>query len=450
MGLEKDHQTNNVLLKEKLHDKLIGEFILQTKLQNEKTKKFYVSILIDFYLFHGKEYPDLTIRECQGYIDYIKRIYQYGKLSEQVYIKKVNFVLRYLTFLHHKGLGDFTPLIKHKKRSYSAKSPSKRKMVHKEIQKVKQQLPKVIEDFIRFLQNKQYRYIEEKKRILMFHRYLQSEGSDITNFNKEGQEKLLYKYIRGYENMLSERITNEEICTHTAKTYLRSVQLFVKFLNSQGLIHKLYKIPLHLRGRSRRANEYVPKECTIELINTIYDCSLHVERDLAVFLIIVDTGCRPIELTNTKLGDLNVTERTIYLECGKTDRRKVKLSAEVMDVIKDYLDVREEYEPKTEKLFCNCRGHAITPSYINVIFRNANIQAFGEAKYPAKAFRHTYLTNALQEYSFERVSKAIGHKDWKSTYYYYYRSNQRLLTNTMNRSPLKGKDEILHANTRSK
>ncbi|WP_139193876.1 hypothetical protein [Anaerobacillus alkalidiazotrophicus] len=71
---------------------------------------------------------------------------------------------------------------------------------------------------------------------------------------------------------------------------------------------------------------------------------------------------------------------------------------------------------------------------------------FGSALYPAKAFRHTYITNALQEYSFERVSKAIGHKEWRSTYYYYDKSNKRLLENTLHYNPLSKKGAMVYDN----
>lgn len=309
----------------------------------------------------------------------------------------------------------------------------KKSKVRKESKKNDSPLPKILEDFLKFLNNKDYHGIKYyKKRIVAFQYFLENEGENITVFYQDNKEKLLFEKIIQYEKMLTLRISKEEIKTCSATVYLRTVQLFVSFLKSKNLVRKKYVISIHLRGRGKRANQFVPKEIMIELMNAIYDHSNDISRDLAIFLIIIDTGCRPIEVSNLTMSDFDKIERTLSLECGKNERRKVKLSTEIIDVIKEYLDIRDEYIPKTEKLFSNINGNPISSSSINSIFYKINIQAFGEASYPAKAFRHAFVTNALQEYDLDRVADAIGHKDKKSTYYYQERSIQRLLDNTLN------------------
>lgn len=327
--------------------------------------------------------------------------------------------------------------------SEDRKIPKSRKAKRKKVEN----LPDIIKEFLVYLNNNDYHAKEYKKRIVAFQRFVENEGGNMDIFHKQNTETALFVKIGKYENLLIKRISREEIRTSTVTGYLRTIQLFVKFLIKKNLINKTYTIPIHLRGRAKRANEYVPKDSIITLMNTIYENSNHVLRDLAIFLIIVDTGCRPIEVSNITMGDVDTIERTLVLQCSKTERRKIKISLEVMEVIKDYLGIRDEYCPKTEMLFTNCGGEPMTTSFINLIFYRSNLHAYGESRYPAKAFRHTYITNALQEYSFERVSKAIGHKDWRSTYYYYNRSNQRLLENTLDKSPLKKNGGNAHGNT---
>ncbi|WP_164670232.1 tyrosine-type recombinase/integrase [Virgibacillus doumboii] len=426
---------------------LINEFLHEKQNNNKEMKQHVKNILVDFYLHHGKEWHELDITECQDYLEYLARISSYKNYTERVLKKKVNVILQYLSFLHKRRVVQSELFALVEQHPIVQRTRNRKRIIKRS--KTVNRFPVIIEDFLHFLKINDNRVVENKKIIVFFQRYLEREGININVFREKNKEKLLFEKIKGYEWTLSDRVTKEEILRSSATVYLRTVQLFVKFLTSQNLVNQKYTIPLHLRGRSKRANEYVPKESIIELMDTIYDYSKHVFRDLAIFLIIVDTGCRPIEVSNLSIGDFDNVQKTLSLACKKTAKRTIKISTKVVQVIKDYLEVREQYHPETQKLFVTCSGHPITPSRINSIFYHTNKQAFGESRYPAKAFRHTYITNALQEYSFRRVAETIGHKDWKSTYYYYHRSNQRLLANTLDKSPLKENGGKVHANTKT-
>ncbi|TFB13672.1 site-specific integrase [Filobacillus milosensis] len=440
MELIKKTENEEVPLADLTDYNYISEFLSHLNIQNVGNRKYQKNIIVDFYLYHGKGWKDLTVHECHGYFDYLKRVHEFKKISEQVLIKKVKLITQYLNYLHDnkaKPLGFLNSLEQHAviQQTHKKKTPNIRKgRLRKE-----KEYSRIINDFRQFLESKNYRVVENIKRVVVFERFLEEKGININTFLKDNQETLLINCIQDYEKVLSERIVKEEIKASTARVYLQSIQQFVKFLFSRNLVKQKYRIPCHLRGRSNRANEYVPKDSIIKLMNTIYDHSHHVIRDLAIFLIIVDTGCRPIEVENLTIDDFDKVERTLSFKCKKSEKRKIKISPEVIQVINDYMEIREQYHPQTKALIVNCSGQPISTSSINMIFYDANVRTFGESRYSAKAFRHTYITNALQEYSFERVAKIVGHNDWKSTNYYYYRSNQRLLANTLDYSPLKNR-----------
>lgn len=422
------------------NEELIQAYSLTDERFKTKRKSYLLKVLENFFLFHGKDFDVLTDDDCQGYLDYLRRVHQHRGVSEQTSKLKVQLVLRFLEFLQKNKVGKLSnKTLPEKQKPVARHSDTRRKksVNRKTYTKKAVELPSIIEHFLLYLNNMGYRQPETKKRIMLFQSYLKTEGVNIECFFQEENEKYLFTMVQRYEEMLANRITLEEIKTSTATSYLRSIQLFIRFLHSRGIVSMKYTIPVHLRGSATRSNDYVPQEGIISLMNAIYENSYHVERDLAILLITVDTGCRPIEITNLSLKDIDTLQRTISLVCGKTDKRTVKISAEVMGVIKDYLSVRNQYVPKTEQLFSNCSGNPITSDDIYSIFYQANQRAFGKRKYSPKALRHTYITNALQEHGFERVSKAIGHKDSKSTYYYYHRSSKRLLSNTLESSPLK-------------
>ncbi|MHA6253208.1 tyrosine-type recombinase/integrase [Oceanobacillus sp. CAU 1775] len=405
-------------------------------------------ILIEWYLYHGVEWRQLTFVECQTYLNYLVRVHQYRHVSNKTLKKKVDTITKFLTFLERQKFSNINTLLwkwkafinnlkeleefnKPKKKKQSDSIPKKKRQMKEVV------LPTIISDFLYFLDQRSYMQINKyKNSIKQFFDYLIVKKIDINIFYKKEKENLLFESIEGYEKFLSKRISNEEIEGSTATNYLRAVQLFIEFLCSKDVVGRTYSIPIHMRARGNRANQFVPKESIIRMMNMIYDYSNHVLRDLAIFLLIVDTGCRPIEVCNLLLSDYNKRERTLPFECGKSDRRALEISHEVADVINDYLEIRDTYSPQTESLFLDYRGFHISSSLINLIFYDSNIEAFGISKYPARAFRHTYITNALEEYDFQRVSKIVGHKEWRSTNYYVYRSTKRLLNHTFDKSPI--------------
>jgi integrase/recombinase XerC len=417
---------------------LINEFIGQLPLKSRETITKYENIIVDFYLFNGKGWREMVVQDFQGYLDYLIRVHNYRGISEAKLISKGKIISRFLNYLHNKKIikwdsmflpDEYSIYQKNNKTTLTNYKPRKKKELN--------ELPKIITEFVLFLKNNNYSGINKYKlNITYFQQFLETNGKDINMFLEENQEIMLYEQIRKYEKKVSSRVLQEEIQLSTATCYLRTVQLFVKFLLTKNLVQKKYVIPIELRDRSNRSNEYVPKERMIDLMNTISEYSNHDLRDLSIFLIILDTGCRPIEVCNLLVRDVDMVEKTLSFECRKSERRKIKISNEVMEVLQDFLDIREEYKPKVENLFVSHRGNSITSGCINAIFYNANIKAFSESLYPAKAFRHTYITNGLEENEFERVSKVVGHKDLRSTYYYLHRSKKRLLANTLDKSPI--------------
>lgn len=413
----------------------IVDFLFLQRINNPNTKNEYKNILMDFSFFLGKEWYEVTLKDYQKYLDYLNRSYSYKGYSSSLLKKRERMITRYLAYLMEKKIicldADFEQYLR--LQSTTSKS-GQRDHTHASR---KNTPPEIIIDFQLYLRNKKYsNSLKYRSKLIRFNQFLIQNGLSIDVFNEEKKEVLLFEQIGKYEKMLSSRVSLEEIQLGTATIYLRAVQLFVKFLISRSLVRKRYTIPLGLRGRGQRGNDYVPKERMIELINAIYESSPHVTRDLSVFLIILDTGCRPIEVSNLTINDVDMVERTLSLHCNKTERRKVKISHEVMEVIKDYLDIRNGYLPNTNQLFVGSRGGPLSPSGINIVFYNANKHAFGESLYPALAFRHTTITNAIEEHNFQRVSESIGHKEWRSTNYYVHRSKKRLLKNTIDKSPL--------------
>ncbi|KAB2335113.1 tyrosine-type recombinase/integrase [Bacillus mesophilum] len=244
--------------------------------------------------------------------------------------------------------------------------------------------------------------------------------------------------IAHFESYLKVRILNDEITAHTAYKKLQAVRVLCKFLDFKNITSLNYSIPKNMIHASNESNYYFESERILELINSIASSTSPTRsRDIAILLILVDTGCRPIEIANISLEDISLSERTVYLYCRKSGKRKLSLSFEVISFIKHYLDIRPYFQPTCVFLFINKIGGQLTSKSIRNIIRSANIEAFGTSKINARGLRHTYTTNALEnDNDFDKVSKSLGHAHWKSTLRYLEKSKKRLKNNTLQHNPL--------------
>ncbi|GGG07314.1 hypothetical protein GCM10010912_59970 [Paenibacillus albidus] len=249
--------------------------------------------------------------------------------------------------------------------------------------------------------------------------------------------------VHAYEEYLVDRLNSEQLQLCTVTKYLVTLRLFLKMLSKESIVKISYVIPESLRGRAKRSNDYIEIEEIKVLLDSIVLSKSRVKtRDLAVILLVMELGCRPIEVTNIKLTDVSLSERQITLYCEKSGLRKLKISKDLCMVINKFLEIRSILNVQHEYLFINAFGEPVTRKGIASIFERTNRKAFGELRFNAKALRHTYATNALDnENDFDEVSASMGHKHRCSTEWYIHRSVQRLLNRTLPHNPLKRIEE---------
>lgn len=150
----------------------------------------------------------------------------------------------------------------------------------------------------------------------------------------------------------------------------------------------------------------------------------HKTRDLAILLVLLDTGMRVSELVGIDIKDVDFKKHRINV-IRKGDKKDwVTLSDMAEKALKDYMNVRErEYKPfeKDTALFLSSRHHRIGVRAVEILIKKyANI-AIPE-KYnditPHK-LRSTYATSLIEETGdIYLVSQNLGHASLNTTKIY--------------------------------
>lgn len=276
----------------------------------------------------------------------------------------------------------------------------------------------IIFDFIKYLNNKNCtninNYVKQVKSFIKYHEL------NVQDLNTSISEK----HIRNYEEMIRKRVVKEEITPASAYQYLKAIRKFIDFLYKEKFIDFRYKIPDSLINNSKRSNEYVENKYILQVLEKIIECSINCLRDLSIFLIIFETGCRPLEVVNIQIDKIIWTERLITFSSKKSNDRTLQISSEAFEFIQSYMVIRRNYQPSINEksLFLDFRGEQINTTTILDIFRSNNLRAFNEVIFTPKSLRHTFITNALNnENKIEKVAEIVGHKHQSSTFYYFYR-----------------------------
>ncbi|WGV57452.1 site-specific integrase [Brevibacillus brevis] len=301
--------------------------------------------------------------------------------------------------------------------------------------RIRDQLSPILVQFNLFLIEQGYEASVLLKHAKVFYKYVSCRlprGED----DNADLRFLTMSLITDYESFLSKRVMNEEILRSSAYRMLLSVKHFLNFLFQVKTISFKYSIPHYLRATSKRSNEYVSQQKIHHLLTMILSRSKNKYRDMSIVLLLVDLGCRPIELANIRTSDISFSESTVILYSKKSGQRKMKISKVVMDIIKRYIKVRGGNE-LCDSLFLKQDGRPLHSDNISGLFRRFTNNITKQHNINAKALRHTYITNLLDNGNdFDKVSKAAGHLHWVSTLYYFHRSKKRILENTLPFNPI--------------
>lgn len=290
---------------------------------------------------------------------------------------------------------------------------------------------KYFRDYIRLFIKRNYTCVDDK--IGSIKHFLKHVNVPEVNI-----EQLTLKDVITYEKIYYlDRVNREVITKQTARRALDRVKNFLIYLKNLQVIRFAYKVPGDLSGTESRDNEFVRKDILIPFYETIkMQNTLTSKKYLCVFLLLIETGCRPIEICNLRYSDFNETESTLSFNCIKSDRRELKIDLFIKAYLVQYIQNQRKCLLPNESLFCKEDGTPLNTDSIGQYFQKCNQLAFGELKFSAKSLRHTFITSALEEKNFfDQVSKSVGHKNWRSTMHYLHRSIPRLLDNTLPYNP---------------
>lgn len=285
--------------------------------------------------------------------------------------------------------------------------------------------------------NKMTMCFERKKFTTSFLQYLYF----VLDFDLSQQSlsNLTLSTVKKYEEHLIKRVHNSEIKSNSAHVYLTHMKYFLKFLRNRGVIHFNYTTTRKIPQKPTKLNDYYSTEDLEILIHTmLHSESSFVLRNICLLMIMIETGCRPIELSNLLLSDIKFNERKITLTSTKSGVRTLSMDRNLIELLELYFQERTHSNITSEYLFCSKQMKKLRAIYISQIINHYSKKAFGRNFISPRGLRHTNATNLIETHNIAQVAEIMGHKHWNSTMLYISFAKERLISNTIDFNPLKG------------
>lgn len=218
-------------------------------------------------------------------------------------------------------------------------------------------------------------------------------------------------------NFLSYLKTEKKVGSATLNLVLSAIKHFyIEFLKSNILINiklpkKAKKIPIVL----------TPKEIK-ELISVIDNT-----RNKLIVEFMFSTGVRISECVNMKISNLNFDEFTGNVISGKGNKdRIIILSKKWVENYKTYLENRKI---KSEYLFCNNSGNALSVDTIQKFLKIYASKSNIDKKISPHTLRHSFATNLLEnDVNIRYIQQLLGHANLNTTQIYTKVNTNKLKT----------------------
>ena len=212
----------------------------------------------------------------------------------------------------------------------------------------------------------------------------------------------------------------------TVRTYYRSLSAFMNWCERRGRLDSNPTHGIDKPSNPRRLPKAVSQDVLKRLFDTITEAAVTGDeiaiRDLALFRLVYDTGCRASEIASLRIDDLDVEYNTVIVRRGKGNNdRAVYFGDSAALALGSWFSIR----PDCPWLFpSRLRAEARPLTRRGVYQALKRWSRVAGVKLTVHQIRHSYATHALRNgIDIEHVQHQMGHSDLSTTAIYLAADN---------------------------
>ena len=164
----------------------------------------------------------------------------------------------------------------------------------------------------------------------------------------------------------------------------------------------------------------------VELLSLDYE-DFPSTRNMLLFSLLYDTGCRISEALSITEEDVSSKERQIRVTGKGRKVRYVFYTERTKGVLHYYLSLKHSLFGRTGQLFCSDSGKQLPQSTVGSIFSKYRQTLGWQKSFTPHVLRHSYATHLLDNGADIRlVQELLGHESISTTQIYTHVSQKRL------------------------
>jgi len=221
--------------------------------------------------------------------------------------------------------------------------------------------------------------------------------------------------------------------------FIAGIRSFFKYLRMEGYVES---DPSELI-ESPRIGRSLPDVLTTEEIDNMIKAlppdKPETPRNHAIIETLYGSGLRVSELVGLRISHISFDEGYMIIE-GKGDKQRlVPISPVAMELIQEYMPIRNAGPIKREGsdiLFLNRRGAPLTRIMVFYIIRDLAAAAGIQKKVSPHTLRHSFATHLLEGgANLRAIQEMLGHESIATTEIYIHLDRTRLRTELLTHHP---------------
>lgn len=288
-----------------------------------------------------------------------------------------------------------------------------------------------IDEFMVFCRSRQLRektMISYEQTLRLFQRWC-GEQLQITTVDKVS-ESVIRRYIndlqdRGKYSFYADdkkkdinrperrRDFRKPISAVTINNYIRNLRVFFNWLDRDYVLHKNPMKKVRQLKVNRKAKEFISDDDFKRLISTLDKSYYSEHRDLAMIMLMLDSGMRLGECSCLFVDDVDLVARKVYLRAEITKGRKdrvVYFSAKTENVIRRWIQYKDRYVESSYLFPIKKSGACVQVSSFETNFKHYLRRASLDDKISPHCLRNNFAKRCLMSgMDIYTLSKILGH-----------------------------------------
>ena len=290
------------------------------------------------------------------------------------------------------------------------------------------------DDILKFIEELKF---EKKYSDLTINGYLKDLDlflEFINENNKKKYSEINYDDIRKYINYLYILKYNNK----TISRHISSLRSFFKYLKVNNIIESNPMLLISNPKLEKKLPKYLNFNEIEKLLN-VYDNNNYIGiRNSLILEMLYSTGIRVSEMTNIKIIDISLSEKSIKISGKGNKDRIVYFGSRCNELLNVYL--KNSYNKlninNLNYLLLSKTGKKISDREIRKVVEEAAKLSHIEMRISPHVLRHTFATHMLNEGADLRsVQELLGHENLSTTQIYTHLTNEKIRKVYLNAHP---------------